>query len=568
MKRERQGGYSICLTASAGVLFFLAGCGGKIDSDESAELGTTEAPLKGTPHVVSTETLAPLAGPLYTPAAGQEDLQFYATDLGVTFAHQGQVRILFGDTFVTPQIDPFPNDDTQGSIPFGQCPAGDEVEAWVSSHPPAPGALSWQSAGPPVTFATEPEAPNALSFIHLFRGGVSLDMGPLHGPLAAFSDGDSNAFGLFFRFAEPECRPTAPACDEGLSCDPGLGRCFLINTACVVGAAPGAAGSCPAALPCFPTAQGLCRDTTSSVDDGGDEGRVRSVAAQLEIGVADSARPENYTTRVWNVNKFLNSTARTVRRLSVHTPHGASSDYRPAASANDKDAKVLIWGRPAFAGSRAQNRQAKLYFAYTDMPTIDSNGAPTWSPNYFTGVDHRGVPQFSVNQVDAVPLDLSGGAGDTDESIDVVNQLSVSWVEPLRKWVLAYGGDLDPLLFDLFNPGAVRTPDGAVQVRFADNPWGPWSPAEPLLRAGDPLDPNAAGSQYASGGILFHPGCAGDDCVPSDQLQRGFGLGRLYATNIVDCFTEDRKHGNVDLYFNVSTWNPYQVVLMKARLAR
>ena len=548
----------------------MTACGASVDEHGEA----AQALGSGTPTVVETRTLAPLAGKLYTPAAGQEALAFHGTDLGWTVAHKDKVRILFGDTFTDPVTDPFPNDDTQGEMPFGQCPAGDEVEAWIAAHPPDPGELSWQRGGPPITFATQPGAPNQLSFIQLFDGGVPLEMGPLRVPVTPFSDGRNDVFAIFSgRFALQECRApgsSGPACDDGLTCDPGVGSCFILGTACVVGVPDGERGSCPFALPCVPTANGVCRDTTSSVDDGANEGRSRSAVVRLELGVANRSRAEQYTGRVWAVNKFFNPVARTVRRLLVTTPKGIGSDYTPVDSRPGERGQVLVWGRPTFLGSQLENREAQVYFAYSDMPRVGADGAPTWNPRYFTGLNSLGIPQFSSRQVDAAPLDLGGGNGSPHEAIDFVNQMSVSWVAPLKKWVMFYGGDASPGLIPLFNPGAVPTPEGATQVRFADQPWGPWTPPQTLLRAGDPFNPNAPGSQYGPGGILFHPFCAGTDCVPGDvpPLPGGGDIGRMYGSNIVDCWTEDRGRGNVDVYWNVSTHNPYQVVLMKTRHSR
>ena len=547
-------------------------CGGITDSSAHDEAEQTLG--NQTPRVIETRTLAPLAGKLYTPAAGQEALAFHGTDLGWTVAHKGEVRILFGDTWTDPVTNPFPHDDSQGVMPFGKCPAGDEVEAWLTQHPSDPGELSWQRGGPPITFATLPEAPNQLSFIQVIDGGVPLETQALRTPVTAFSDGKADVFAIFSgRFPLQECRPaesSEPACDEGLTCDTGLGSCFRLGTACVVGVPDGERGSCPFALPCLPSANGVCRDTTSSTDDGANEGRVRSAAVRLEVGVANRSRTEDYTSRAWPVNKFLNPVARTVRRLLVNTPRGVGSDYRPVDGRPGERGKVLVWGRPAFAGVQAENREAQLYFAYSDMPAVGADGGPTWSPRYFTGTNAIGVPQFSTRQVDAVPLDLGGGNGDPHEAIDLVQQMSVSFVDALGKWAMFYGGDVSPVVIPILNPGAQPTPQGPIQVRFADQPWGPWTPPQPVLRAGDPFNPNAPGSQYAPGGILFHPACAGTDCVPGDlpPLPGGGDIGRLYGSNIVDCWTEDRKQGKVDLYWNVSTHNPYQVVLMKTRLAR
>jgi hypothetical protein len=54
----------------------------------------------------------------------------------------------------------------------------------------------------------------------------------------------------------------------------------------------------------------------------------------------------------------------------------------------------------------------------------------------------------------------------------------------------------------------------------------------------------------------------------------GNAIGRLYAPNVIDEWTQevtneaDRARGErrVELYWNVSTWNPYQVVLFKSQL--
>jgi len=43
----------------------------------------------------------------------------------------------------------------------------------------------------------------------------------------------------------------------------------------------------------------------------------------------------------------------------------------------------------------------------------------------------------------------------------------------------------------------------------------------------------------------------------------------VYGPNIFDAFTEAREGGEaVDVYWNVSTWNPYQVVFLRTRLRK
>jgi hypothetical protein len=136
---------------------------------------------------------------------------------------------------------------------------------------------------------------------------------------------------------------------------------------------------------------------------------------------------------------------------------------------------------------------------------------------------------------------------------------------------MLYGGDLDPGAADAYNPGWQRNEGGAIFVRFAEQPWGPWSKPEPILEAGDPEEPLADGSQYGPAGVLYHPDCQGERCVPGtpstlyppDFVQHGW----LYGPNIVECWTTPRD-GGADLHWNVSTWNPYQVVLMKTAIRR
>ena len=68
---------------------------------------------------------------------------------------------------------------------------------------------------------------------------------------------------------------------------------------------------------------------------------------------------------------------------------------------------------------------------------------------------------------------------------------------------------------------------------------------------------------------MHHTRCQGADCAPGAPALI-FAIapdGFLYAPNIFDAFTEVREDGRaVDIYWNVSTWNPYQVVMLRTRL--
>jgi hypothetical protein len=207
------------------------------------------------------------------------------------------------------------------------------------------------------------------------------------------------------------------------------------------------------------------------------------------------------------------------------------------------------------------------------MPDYSASGHIAWAPHYFSGLQDE-KPMFSDDPSDAVALDLSASGGDrTAEEFDIVDKMSVSYVAPLHRWVMLYGGDLAPVVLNLFAGPASNTvqrdPKGAIHARFAIDPWGPWSAPSPALEAGDPsVTPPVAGSEYSEGGILHHPGCTAADCTPSSPapgyLVTPFGF--LYTPNIVDSWTEARGNGTeADVYWNVSTWNPYETVLLRSR---
>jgi hypothetical protein len=516
-------------------------------------------------YTIDTFPLAPLAGPHQRRAPGQESLAFYGTDLGYTVHHGGELRIAFGDTHATEVREYPPNDDAFGTLAFDTCPpTGDELEDFISNSA-GDDARWWELAGPALTFATS--EPDVLDRIHLVEDGRQLSLSALQTPISVISDGADRLIGMFQRSEPAACSADDRGdCPDDLECDTGLGTCpGFFPIPCVLGAEAGEEGSCSGDGECMETG-GYCRDPQTSVDDGSSTGRVLSVAQRLRVGVEADSGSGEFVVTPWVTHKLMNSSSRAVRDFDEARAHGRGNDYSAPTGEQLERARILVWGRPTYVGSKANDRQAQLYLGLAPLPEVDESGEPRWRPRYFAGLDDEGAPRFVAEQRDAVPLDLSGGAGDPSEPHDLINQMTVSWIEPLERWVMMYGGDLDPGAADSYNPGWQRNEGGAIFVRFAAQPWGPWSKPEPLLHAGDPEEPNAEGSQYRPGGILYHPDCAGDGCVtgsPSSLYPDGFvQYGWVYGPNIIECWTTPRE-GRVDLYWNVSTWNPYEVVLMK-----
>jgi hypothetical protein len=532
-------------------------------------LGAALAPsIAYAQSIQSTTVLAPLAGPNYTPASGQSGIGFWGTDLGYTFKHNGNLRVLFGDTHADDAgtLIGWGQDDAQGTISLAAFPNGNAVDAYIASHPAPAGAPSWQSAAPPVTFRTNLFGTTAPMTV--LRDGMPLDMAAFRAPTGAFSNAIDAAFGIFDRNVVTQCSGGfSPSCGGGLTCDRGMGSCFPFSgensIPCVIGTA-----SCL----CLPVSGGgMCQDRSSSLYNTTEPGRTMSIALRIEVANASPLIDEVYYSQPWSTNKLINSTVRTVDDFDPSRANGVGNNYNPANGAGvTSREKVFLWGRPSFVGANAASLSAKLYFAYVDMPRYAASGKFAWAPKYFTGLDANGRPQFSTSQSAAVALDLGFPGDATREKFDIVNQMAVSWVPSLNKWMMLYGGDLPPNVVQFFlgtnAPLAVRDPQGAIHARFASQPWGPWSAPVSVFAGGDPAaSPPVAGSQYGANGVLFHPSCSASTCADDASPAHG-DYGRLYGANIIDAWTTQRGPGAVDIYWNASTWNPYQVVLMRTRV--
>jgi len=136
-----------------------------------------------------------------------------------------------------------------------------------------------------------------------------------------------------------------------------------------------------------------------------------------------------------------------------------------------------------------------------------------------------------------------------------VGEHSVTWNEPLKKWLLLYNCDA---------PGGLPASGFGVQARFAPEPWGPWSPPVTLLNSVQ--DPGVLRTLIMK--PLSSGGCPSLAAVPPGRTDAGF----FYAPFVMNRFTQDLTasgHGQpkrAKIYWVVSTWNPYYVVVMQSTL--
>ena len=101
---------------------------------------------------------------------------------------------------------------------------------------------------------------------------------------------------------------------------------------------------------------------------------------------------------------------------------------------------------------------------------------------------------------------------------------------------------------------------------YARNPWGPWSTPQVIFNAE---------RDGAFGKFIHDPRIQPDDglegpVIGKAQKNPPTVRGGSYAPYVVECWTRVREATLGDrellLYYALSTWNPYVVVLMTSRL--
>ena len=521
------------------------------------------------PSVGKTTVLGPFVGvqaKLHPDNVSPNPIRFYGTDLGFSYQYKGQLQFLFGDTMATEQ--------------------GEPIEASTGRlHEDSFGSVDLAAAGDPSKFA-----PGNVPLIRLGQNPGSSEMAaidPGHAmegfktPVGGFSNG-LQEFGLFFTYKPRGCT-SDEQCPDGLQCDTGLGYIGQPPSAdeghtfgCVDGSLP----QCVADTLTDAQGQavpdsGLCVDRGSTYYADTPIGRVGALGVRLLVGTRDPDVPKRYTTdHIWLTSRFMNPSVRTVRHFDP--AHPDASDFRPA-TAPAPTARVFVWGRPGFDGVNATGRTLGQYFAWADLP---AGPGYDWKLHYFTGLDEQGRPRFSDEETEAAALDLDSTRDGVQpaEALDIVNQVSIAWVEPLRKWIMFYGGGMSTLpiapaltlcgVLQVFTGPEctqVKVGDGGFYMRSADAPWGPWTPPQEVIAGGDPAVPGSG--QYGAGGMLRHPDCTESNCAPH-TVARDVNPGEygfFYSANIIEQWTRPAGNG-VDLIWNASTWDPYRVILLRTHI--
>lgn len=174
---------------------------------------------------------------------------------------------------------------------------------------------------------------------------------------------------------------------------------------------------------------------------------------------------------------------------------------------------------------------------------------PRWW--FFAGMGQSGSPMWSTTESGATPLEPFGRP-----DADTLGYFSARYVESLGRYVMLYN----------------RPDPRGVYFTTAPSPWGPWE--EPVrifnpangycdfmhdVRAG--LGVGVCPSSGTNESEEGRRGAPEAQCGPSGMLCRAWG--GEYAPFLLPGRYSVRQGATVPIYFQLSTWNPYQVILMR-----
>jgi hypothetical protein len=204
----------------------------------------------------------------------------------------------------------------------------------------------------------------------------------------------------------------------------------------------------------------------------------------------------------------------------VETDEADLNSYFP----QDSGKVLVIFGSGLY-------RRSDVRLAFQPSDQIKSHA----SIRYFAGLDSSGKPILSANEDDAQALFYQ----------PVVGELSVTYNSFINKWIMLYNSFLPT--------------SRGINIRVADKPWGPWSENQVIF---EPWKDNG----YCH---FMHAGSPHEKCDEVSDPNREKEYGGEYGPYQFDNLAiGNSSTATTTIYFTMSTWNPYTVVLMKATLRR
>ena len=233
------------------------------------------------------------------------------------------------------------------------------------------------------------------------------------------------------------------------------------------------------------------------------------------------------------------------RFINVSIQYASATDSRRWGLPGGREG-LLIWGTGAY-------RTDHIYLAFMALDD-DHLRRELFSASpidqgllgilYYRGLENESP--WSTSERDATPLFYPAAVG----------ELSVRWDPTLNAFVMMYmSGSDDPI-----RPSVV--------MRLSRRPWGPWSNRRMafnwILDGLGYRDHGKCGSWFihVNSNELGFDDHLGDDTIGGRGPEKG---GAAYAPYQIPRYTR-RDGGAIHLFYALSTWNPYQAVLMRHAL--
>jgi hypothetical protein len=252
--------------------------------------------------------------------------------------------------------------------------------------------------------------------------------------------------------------------------------------------------------------------------------------------------------------------------LHLYPPPGIGAGAAPPI--------VLIYGEGQYRG---QTSGSSVYLSSIPVSEFWSGKGPDGAPatRYFTGLSRSGLPRWSTDQQDAVPVVYDnpngvplpkGPPGFADPG--TVGNMSVAYEPALRLWLMTYDG------------GRAGGPSkNGIWFTYAAAPWGPWAAPQlifnPCASGGygsfifyyfNPSQPSTNNCPAAVSGGANFAGPSGPTIGLQTKNNPATTRGGDYAPFLIARFTEVADK-TLTIYYTMSTWNPYTVVLMQSQFA-
>ena len=222
-------------------------------------------------------------------------------------------------------------------------------------------------------------------------------------------------------------------------------------------------------------------------------------------------------TRLYDLSADSAHDMTNARFINVSMVEVDAADY-PGAFPWAAGKVVLIYGSGAY-------RASNVCLAAIPSAEIETKA----SMRYFAGMDGGGSPAWSAAESDAAYLFAQPQVG----------EFSVAWIAQVHRWVMLYNA---------------ASPRG-ITMRTASVPWGPWSAGSVIMDPGDGF----------YGTMMHMPWTLAERWDGFADSGRQNEWGGEYGPYLIPRFTTGDA-SSCRVYYTMSTWNPYQAVLMRSEI--